>query len=470
MTYDEINLISNYLYLSDDKSLYQIINNIFLNNTDVLEFKCKIIKDRNVSFVNQSTNDTLDFNSLIFCKFTKENIFECLFNINQHFYNYKIGENIYNNYSLLTEFNKLGFNFQDFDCQNKQINKNNEILNNHDGMHFFANFPIKLIVSNFVAFGETLILAINDPQLISKPKMSIINPNDLKFKNIYVKEIFKSTDPLFIKELFKYCSINKVYFKKLLRTKNNNKNNIFDVLIDNFRKIEYAESNLNLILNCKTIEDLIEKINSNYENFQCIKYNNTITFLSNAKEIYLDLLNKNNIFPIAEFVSKLDEICPGELHIFDEKYQIEQFRETYGGKEFKENFLNNLSKTAEDLSDKEIKKLFLHKKGFIRKTKQEEICDIILNYNKKNKTKQIPILMLVNNFKKLDKNNLEKLEQIINEYINGNTECLYDYLVREEKLDLIIEKINPKLDQIIKNNTNEEKQQEQISISIDKAR
>ena len=444
MTYDEINLISNYLSLNNDNSLYKIINNIFLNNSDISELKSKIANNEKVSFINQSSNDTLNFNTLIFCKFTKENIFECLFNINQHFYDYKIGENSYHNYILLNELNKLGFKFKASDEKNKQINQDNTKLSGHDGMHFFPHCPVKLIVSNYEKFGETLVIGINDPQLIQIPKMSIINPNDLKFKNIYVGKIYNNIEPLFIKELFKYCSEDKFNFKKLLRTRKNNQNNIFDVLIDNFKKIEYAKTNLSTLLNCNTIEELIKEINLNYMMFAPVEYKDTIDFLSSAKEIYLDLLNNNNIFPVEEFCSALDEICPGKLNIFDEKYQIEQFRETYGGKEFKEKFLNNLAKTAEGLTFSDIKKILNNGKikPRIKLTIQEKLCEEILDYNSNHKTKQIPILLLINDFKNLNNDDFKKLRQIIGEYMNGNTKYLYDYLVIQENLDKIIEKID----------------------------
>lgn len=51
-------------------------------------------------------------------------------------------------------------------------------------------------------------------------------------------------------------------------------------------------------------------------------------------------------------------------------------------------------------------------------------------------------MLLINDFKNLNNDDFKKLKQIIDEYMNGNTEYLYDYLVRQENLDKIIEKID----------------------------
>lgn len=72
--------------------------------------------------------------------------------------------------------------------------------------------------------------------------------------------------------------------------------------------------------------------------------------------------------------------------------------------------MNNLSKSASILSDKEIKKLF-------SKKIYKDMVIPILEYNKNNLDKQIPILMLVNDFKDLDKKSLKQLKFIINRYM-----------------------------------------------------
>ena len=90
----------------------------------------------------------------------------------------------------------------------------------------------------------------------------------------------------------------------------------------------------------------------------------------------------------------------------------------------------------------------------------EEICNKILDYNKNNPTKQIPILLLIKNLKEFDNIKLKQLNEIIDKYMSGETEYLYDYIVRQEELDKIIDKMNPSLDKIIINNTVDNKPNE----------
>ena len=292
MNYNDINLISNYLALVNDKKIYSLINDIFINN-DIQNLQLEISKNTDLIFLNHSTNETLDCSTLTFCKFTKESIFECLFNINQHFYNYNLGENIYNNYNILDELNKIGFNFNKNDENNKQINKNNSRQNGHDGMHFFPHCPIKLIKSNFIMFGEKFVIAINDPQLIQAKDLRFINNNDLNFKNIFINKIYSSYEPLYLKELFQYCATSPLDFKRLLRLENENFDNVFDVLIDKLKLIEYTTKNINELKENKSIVELSRFIYSNYQKFEPQKYKASIDFLTNAKNLYFNMINTN---------------------------------------------------------------------------------------------------------------------------------------------------------------------------------
>ena len=366
MNYNTINTISNYLsYINSesDKIKYNyeknknIINEIILNNSEasMLYLNLQKITSNNILEIRDEDNTRLciDYSTLIFCKFAKESIFECLSGENIKFYKYNIGQNKYNHCKIIDEISKLGLKINS-PKYSYEANSNQEI---HGGMHFFLGLNDKILFENYSKFGEKIVFGISDPQILDLPSFKIYHDTDLIFDNIFINNIFSSTNPIVIKELLQEMSTNNKQLDRFIGMSGNI--SLFDKLIKQFKKIEFAETNINELKQFDDLQSLNAFINIKSNNVQPIEYKETINFLEQAKNIYLTL-KENKIFDLNLFCQKLDEICPGKLNIFDEKYQIEQFRDTYGGKEFKEKFLNNLSKTGNELSDTEIKKCLCH--------------------------------------------------------------------------------------------------------------
>ena len=449
--YQILNYLSNYLDKYTPDTIFKTTINEYLLDSD------NPSNDLEFLFIKLNIKENLNFQTNIFYKITKENIVEVLFGNNNFYFNYEVNKiNICKNKparEFLSEINIF------LDINDNSVISDNEGKNGRSGLHFLPSLSNNALISNICYFGEAIVIGINEPQLtMAKENDTIKNKSNIvAFDEIYISQKYSAHNPIVFKEfLFQLVSDHNDSFSinKFYNNKYNSffADNGFDAIIEKLKIIEIFNKSKNEI-SCYTQTDEIQDlIIDKLENFIPEYYIDTINFLNNAKEIYINL-RKNKNFTPQSFCSSLDEICPGKLHIFDEKYQIEEFREMYGGKEFKEKFLNNLSKTAKDMPRKEIFGYIFEKSliGKYRiKTKKEklqnEIIKNILDYNEINPDKQIPILILVNNLKKYNEENLDKLKQIINKYIEGEVSFLYDYLIKEKDVNAIIKEINETLD------------------------
>lgn len=464
--YNNINKISNYLSLNiNDQQKYDEIIKYCLNNEFENPINLQIIQEPTIG----RNEKQIKIDSMVFYKFAKESIYESLSGENRFYYKYKPREmNEYHKIFILDIFKDIGFNF---DENTKKSLKIDPIKINKNGLFFFESADAHLIASNFINFGETLVIGISDPQILKNTIIQEIHKTDLKANNIYCNDVISCKNSLLIKEIINKINDSKnIDLIRYLEVSNISNQPLRLVKLQKkILNIDFFESNISKLNNFKNIQDLDQYIDNNIKNYEPQIYKESICFLQKLID-YFEKLHKT-LFPIAnnfssikefidytkysnshpeirqlnkqklikEFIIYMNKICPGQLNLFDEKYQLEKFRDECGSAEFKNQFLNNFNKPIYDKSNKEIQQMILGKKSlFSSKNKAHEILNKILKYNKLNQNKQIPILLFATDLKENDKNKLSQINEIIDFYIknpNNKINYIYNYLVKEESLD-----------------------------------